>query len=154
MEEQARKKAENGGAAASTKKQAQGVQAPEDSSPFRSSRECETLMPIDRTKSRQLRSHVHVSVRLKPATTQPLERGQGSLLPHPPNHGSTERKRLWSVINQQSLRLTTSGHDDDIFTFDRAYDETMSTRAIFQDQCLHLIEQAIQGYNATILAYG
>ena len=43
---------------------------------------------------------------------------------------------------------------DDVFTFDRIYEEQLSTKAIFQDHCRHMIHQAIKGYNVTIFAYG
>ena len=69
----------------------------------------EILMPIK--DKRQLKNHVHVSVRLKPTP-------------------SFDRKKIWKTINQNSLKQTLN---DEVFTFDRIYEENINTEDIFKD---------------------
>ena len=62
-----------------------------------------------------------------------------------------ERNKIWRVVNQQQLRQTIS---EELFTFDRIYDEKMTTPAIFEEHFKHMIDQAVHGYSVTIFAYG
>ena len=92
---------------------------------------------------------MHVSVRLKPSKLQTPDGARASIQPHA--HAVCERSRIWKVLNANQLKLNLT---NEVFTFDRIYDEQLSTKAIFQDHCKHMIHQAIKGYNVTIFAYG
>jgi hypothetical protein len=88
-------------------------------------------MPISDKK--QIKNNVHVAVRLKPIGI------------------SNDRKKIWKVVSDQTLRYTLT---DEVYNFDRVYDENMDTEMIFKDQFMPMIKSALSGYNVTIFAYG
>ena len=67
-----------------------------------------------------------------------------------PGHHS-ERNKVWRVINDHQIKQTIT---DEVFTFDKIYDDKMDTPAIFTDHVKDMIEQSLDGYNVTIFAYG
>lgn len=107
-------------------------------------RNYETLLPLKNSSRRQLKNHVHVSVRLKPVNVVGTGRDNA------PGHHS-ERNKVWRAINEHQIRQTIT---DEVFTFDRVYDEKMDTACIFKDHFKDMIEQSLNGYNVTIFAYG
>lgn len=77
----------------------------------------------------------------------------------PMNRKETEDKRLNVVdidteARQVSIRSLTAGEDPKSFTFDAAYDENTQQRIFYEESCFSIIECALEGFNATIFAYG
>ena len=69
---------------------------------------CEILMPVG-DKSRQIRNHVHVAVRMKPMTSQ----SQG------------KNTKVWRTLNQKEI-MSTANHER--YMFDRIYGDEMTTQ--------------------------
>lgn len=40
------------------------------------------------------------------------------------------------------------------YNFDRVFDETVSTQAIFEEKLRHMVTRALRGQNMTVMAYG
>ena len=91
-------------------------------------------MPIYNTSKGQLKNHIHVSVRLKPV-----------------NPEAHERNKILRVLNAQQIRQTIT---NELFTFDRIFNDGMTTPDIFDDHFKQMMGQALNGYNVTIFAYG
>jgi len=131
---------QNGGFAAEDRK----IMEAKDSSPFQNLR-CETLLPIgNRQKDRSLRSHVHVSVRLKPTSLKAA---------------SKQGKSNWRVCQpstsaSETCTVLENSARGEKFAFDRIYDEAMTTEAIFRDHCSSMVHRSLRGFNMTIFAYG
>lgn len=100
----------------------------------RADTQCEILMPVT-DKSRQIRNHVHVAVRMKPLANTP----------------KAKNSRVWRTLNSKEI-LSTANNER--YKFDRIYGDEMPTHEIFSDQYQSMIHQAIRGYNVTIFAYG
>ena len=95
---------------------------------------CEVLMPVS-DKSRQIRNHVHVAVRMKPLGNSP----------------KNKNSKVWKTLNPKEI-MSLANHER--YKFDRIFGEEMSTSDIFKDYYQGMIHQAIRGYNVTIFAYG
>ncbi|TNV84878.1 hypothetical protein FGO68_gene10895 [Halteria grandinella] len=63
-----------------------------------------------------------------------------------------ERNRQWQIINEEKGILHT--YTREMFTFDRVFNEHMSTAQIFESQCKKLILSSLEGFNVTIFTYG
>lgn len=98
-----------------------------------------TLKPIyDKNQSKLIRNNVHVSVRMKPFLV-------------PKEHSRDKETKIFRALNDHQLRQTIS---NEVMTFDKIYQDNLSTEEIFLDHYQHMIWQALDGYNVTIFAYG
>lgn len=77
----------------------------------------------------------------------------------PMNRKETEEKRT-SIIDVDpenrsvGIRNSSNGEDPKYFTFDATYDEKTQQRIFYEESCFNIIESALEGFNATIFAYG
>jgi hypothetical protein len=62
-------------------------------------------------------------------------------------------KSCLKVTNKTYLEVH---HEDNVnpFTFDRVFDESSTQISVFQDTAVPLVNDVLEGYNATIFAYG
>ena len=76
----------------------------------------------------------------------------------PMNSREKEDKRTHIVgIDHQLSQVTLKSSDGAAprsFTFDGAFDETTQQRPFYDDACFPLVESILEGFNATIFAYG
>lgn len=49
---------------------------------------------------------------------------------------------------------STSNNSEKSFTFDAVYDEEMQQKLFYEESCFSLVENVLDGFNATIFAYG
>ena len=54
-----------------------------------------------------------------------------------------------AITNPEALN-----EDPKSFTFNRSYDENTQQRLFYEDCCFSLVESVLQGFNATVFAYG
>lgn len=85
----------------------------------RADTECEILMPVT-DKSRQIRNHVHVAVRMKPLA----------------NSSQGKNTKVWRTVNSKVIMSTANNEH---YKFDRIYGEEMQTSEIFADQYQNMI---------------
>ena len=96
----------------------------------------QVFMPLEQAT---ISNHIHVSVRLKPLseTEQQYQRVRGG--------------PQWQVVNDKTL-VDRTGRE--YYHFDRVFSAEMNTQEIFDADILQMIQNALKGYNVTILAYG
>lgn len=99
----------------------------------------QVLVPLN--PSETLKNHIHVAVRLKPMENLGPQGSQGKLAP---------RACPWVVVNDHSIRVNSK----ESFAFDSVFAQQSSTEEIFSKDLHDMLQNALRGYNATILAYG
>jgi kinesin family protein 3/17 len=77
----------------------------------------------------------------------------------PMNRKETDEKRSNIVdVDPENrsvgLRSLNPGEESKYFTFDATYDEKTQQRIFYDESCFNIIESALEGFNATIFAYG
>ncbi|XP_069128424.1 uncharacterized protein [Argopecten irradians] len=60
----------------------------------------------------------------------------------------------WNVQDDTIKSTEATGKLSSPYTFDRIFDELMTTYDIFEEVCKPIISDALQGFNGTIFAYG
>ena len=77
----------------------------------------------------------------------------------PMNRKETDEKRS-NIIDVDpenrsvGIRSLNPGEEPKYFTFDATYDEKTQQRIFYDESCFNIIESALEGFNATIFAYG
>jgi len=71
------------------------------------------------------------------------------LLPHEVDEGCQK-----SLFCNPSMSTICTANADKMFTFDHVYDETVECEKVFNDCVKPLLSDALQGFNATVFAYG
>jgi len=60
--------------------------------------------------------------------------------------------RQITIQNEEENQQTIS--NDKSFTFDAVYDELTQQQLFYEESCFSLVENVLEGFNATIFAYG
>ncbi|XP_055622670.1 centromere-associated protein E isoform X2 [Toxorhynchites rutilus septentrionalis] len=63
----------------------------------------------------------------------------------------TKLPKLWRIHENTIAQIDGTGEP---FVFDNIFDETVSTRQLFDKVCRPIVESALNGFNGTIFAYG
>ena len=86
-------------------------------------------------KQERINSHIHVSVRLKPLSE--IE-------------STSQKVKVVEAVNSKTIKNI----NHEFFHFDSVFDPNISNQKIFKDEIQPMIQNAIKGYNTTVLAYG
>ena len=78
-----------------------------------------------------------------------------------PFNDKEKRENRTSIIDidqaARQVAIKSSGGNNDqnkSFTFDAVYDENTQERIFYDESCFSLVENVLEGFNATIFAYG
>ncbi len=91
----------------------------------------ETFLPM---QTANLNSHINVSVRLKPVSDN-----------------LSKKSKIWEVVNDKTV-LNKQANES--YAFDSVFDSDTTNETIFRSQIEPMINNALKGFNATVLAYG
>ena len=83
-----------------------------------------------------MESKINVTLRVKP-----LSAAEAKL----------DKNKLWTKVSDNTLMNTRS---KDVFSFDKVFDQNVSTDTIFKEQVKDLVHNSLNGFNQTIFAYG
>ncbi len=98
---------------------------------------------------------VKVVVRMRPFNSMERERGEACACDIDTATGSV-RVRLDAGGDAGGSAADADGGGDMTkqFTFDRAYDDTSTQKAVFAETARPIVDSVIEGFNGTIFAYG
>ena len=87
---------------------------------------------------------VRVCVRCRPLNSKEISDGREKIIKIDPRAGTC------ALI----LPDRVTGEPPKNFTFDQAYDETISQETIYQQTAARIVDSVLEGFNGTIFAYG
>lgn len=110
---------------------------------------------IKGSKNGDSREPIKVYLRLKPLTSQELEAGEGqdclkienlrTVCLHPPKTSFTFKHQTRNAITAETIQR---------FTFTRVFDAQTRQRKFFEETCLEVVKDFINGQNCLVFSYG